>query len=52
MNSFMRAALLTLPLLCVTAPPTAKTMIDYFKPIPIVGQLSTTRLGRVGRGCS
>jgi MYXO-CTERM domain-containing protein len=38
-------SLAALSLVCVASPATAKTMIDYFQPIPIVGQLSTTGWG-------
>ncbi len=45
MSNFIRFTLFSISLVCLTSSATAKTMIDYFQPIPIVGQLSTTGWG-------
>jgi MYXO-CTERM domain-containing protein len=45
MSNFSRITIASISLTCLTSPATAKTMIDYFQPIPIVGQLATTGWG-------
>ncbi len=51
MNCFNRVRMLgALSLVCIASPATAKTMIDYFQPTPIVGQLSTTVWGAAAVG--
>ena len=51
MNCFTQVRMLgTLSLVCIASPATAKTMLDYFQPTPIVGQLSTTVWGAAAVG--
>jgi MYXO-CTERM domain-containing protein len=45
MNDARRLALVTLALVGVTSPATAKTMLDYFQPIPIRGTMTTSGWG-------
>ena len=45
MSNFARITLASISLACLTSPATAKTLIDYFQPIPIVGTLTTSGWG-------
>jgi hypothetical protein len=45
MNDRKLATVLALTLACIASPATAKTLIDYFQPIPIRGKMTTSGWG-------